>query len=276
MVAEIFPRKPQLKKTLDLLNHIKSVVLSTLSPDVILLQEAPELVNIMMYLSDKYDVAHHGAHPHGNYTFDSLATLIRKGSPWKVDCVSIVPTVLCLTKRITTVTSIKNDNKTIAIANVHLCGGRFDEKDVVTRKIPVDDKLNTMKTETLSKIISGKSSAKPDIIIGDFNSDMYGAIDPATAKNRIYLTNLGFNDNMIQAWNSAPFTFIKENHYILAPYVKTGDSPLQIMKTSAFGPTPDATYFSISRLEYTSSDVINLIDTGFTDHNGLFVQLNCK
>lgn len=144
----------------------------------------------------------------------------------------------------------------IKIANVHLTGGRFDDKNYMN--------LVTKKKEELDEIIL---DYHPDIVVGDFN------YNPFISK-----------DDTEKLWNSInPELNVKNKDKFLDYYfrdahshlIKNQYSPLFIPHpTSKFGGTPDAFYLKLnSGVRATFEKIYDTIAMKLSDHNAVLYKI---
>jgi hypothetical protein len=134
--------------------------------------------------------------------------------PHKTECVSTRPSGLgASVERFGYITTL--EDKGITVANLHLEGGRFVDKTVITTKDPLFLKrLLDYKMELLGVILD----KNPFIIAGDFNSvyspDLKSQYEyftnlnegPLTVKQRVFITE----------WNKKPYDILLEAGYTYA------------------------------------------------------------
>ncbi len=135
----------------------------------------------------------------------------------------------------------------LKIATVHLCGGRFDDKNFT--------RLQHVKTKQLRKVVE---TWHPDIIAGDFNGEpnsvslkthpVYKELNPVF--KRIY-----------EKYHSDGHAYLLENGYVSA--LNSSLKP-----TSRFGGNPDNIYFKPDIVVLKKISIIDFLD--LTDHNGIF------
>ena len=215
------------------------------SPDILFLQEP--------FKSFKLDGYKHVC----SSPLETVSTFVRRSCRWSFERTDVIKTSKCSTERDATVHTITNGDTSIKIANVHLCGGRFDEDDHVTDNI---GDLKQTKEEVIKKLIKKDVS----IVAGDFNSDMSHYIKKrCSSKQKKFLTSKGWSLKQISTWNKAPFNLLKKNAYEYAPCST---------KTSVYGGIPDAVWYNPRTVELYNSVVVEMIDTEreyVTDHNGI-------
>jgi hypothetical protein len=219
-------------------------------PDVICMQEAPKPSKFSSRLSllKHYDIV---CSDRDNKS-ERMVILRRKKSPWQHAGCSGHETNLCKTKRISQLATFTRDKLTVTIANMHLCGGRYDDKN--HKKDSVEN-MATIKGEAVLAMVPDAS-----IIVGDFNS----LPNPFGVMNKSYLTyirKIGWSDQQILAWNETPYDILKQSGFVRVKYNKP---------TSFFGGMPDSMWCK----QYLKPDRINEIDMGMltkksSDHNGI-------
>ena len=183
-----------------------------------------------------------------NYTYDvkgsdseKMGILSKTENTWKMTSYEIINTNnadsdsnKCNTQRDEIIYTITHtsDNTNIKIANVHLCGGGPDERTYGNTQLKTPEELKSIRIEPLKRIIA----KNVDIVLGDFNSDLGYYLNykndsntPLPAQQHKFLKKLGWHDNMITAWNIAPFVFLTENGFELA---RLNDSNGILSKTS--------------------------------------------
>ena len=247
------------------------------NPDFIFLQEAINEINVDNYT---YDVKGSGS--------ERMGILSKTGNTWEMTSSEIINTNnadsdsnKCNTQRDEIIYTITHtsDNTNIKIANVHLCGGGPDERTYGISESKNPNKLTSIKIEPLKRVIN----RDVDIVLGDFNSDLgyylnYKNDNNTTlpAQQKIFLKELGWDDNMITAWNIAPFVFLTDHGFELA---RLNDSNGILSKTSQKGNnTPDAIWYKKSKVTLKNNTIalIDLLTTGASDHNGIYAEFNVK
>ena len=242
------------------LNRALASQLSMSYPDIVVVQEAPASG---MSIAD-YDVYYNDGPSDDN----RMMIMVRKTSKWQVRSNEVYESVHCNTNRYTLLTTVEikvpgHSHRSYIIANVHLCGGRFDEPEL---SISTVDKLKTVKEEVLHQLID----KGVDIILGDFNSDIkHHTTKTVNSEQESYLIDLGWTPDKIAAWNHVPFELLENNDYSLVPVTAT-------VATSYYGTHPDAIWYK-KQLVLVDTDIIDLgaINTvgpghGGSDHNGLW------
>jgi len=224
-------------------------------PDFIFIQEAPNVSSLLEKLRQhqiEYDVV-----SSVGKRSEVMATLRKKDTLWINVSKQIFPSEnRCHTTRICSInTFIHPTSKMVSIANVHLCGGRIDE---IIHCGQDDEMMKDAKQSMILPIVS----ASPDIILGDFNSNMSAFLGPNNPDLLGYLMGLGCSETNAQKWNSLPYELMTEAGYSYVPV----DQP-----THDYGGTPDAVWFKEST-RLVNHQVLNLIGSDASDHNGILVD----
>lgn len=201
--------------------------------------------------------------PKNHHTPECMAmTWTNAHSPWKI---SSTPTIVysdrsCPTYRAAMIQTYIHDatKENIKVANVHLCGGRFDETNPEIFK-----DLNNSKLYVLIKVVGHN----PDIIMGDFYSDLESKTDESgnhLSTNVSFLKGLKeveWAQDTIKMWNTLPNEYLSKQGYVRAiPEINK-------RPTSRFGTTPDAIYYKPDRLKIASSGQEHIHDTPVSDHD---------
>jgi hypothetical protein len=169
----------------------------------------------------------------------------------------------CPTQRFGLVLTVKLGSTNIKIANVHLCGGRIDDKPI-SQKLTEGTALDELLKRKL-RLLKSALEEKPDIIVGDFNSDIIvhytHNTDAAHNKSGQYAYFRGiFYDTaedpltedqikLVIEWNSAAYKLLEENNYIhsgAVKYNKGDDGKFDHEKhgeTSLFGAIVDSIWY---------------------------------
>jgi hypothetical protein len=129
------------------------------------------------------------------------------------------------------------------LVNVHLCGGRFDDKK--------KEQHLRAKQEEIANVLTWK----PDLIIGDFN-----------AEHKVTY-NL---DQVSDTWKFSHLPLLDKNGYLPA-YTRQ-----QVGPTSAYGPTVDWMYYDSKKTHPIGEpEMFDTLKEGekkrLTDHNGVFM-----
>lgn len=144
------------------------------------------------------------------------------------------------------------------IVNVHLCGGRYEDKEFV--------KLQNKKVEMMNKIIS---KYQPDIILGDFNGEpcSQAALEPLKSY-KLYKKIKG-NDIEI-FWKYYSYV-----HYILrAEGYNPAYTKSQVPRTSIYGTTPDWFYYNHETVSPKGEPVLYHHLNKLSDH--LPIEMNFR
>ena len=159
-----------------------------------------------------------------------------------------------------------NNNEIIKLANVHLCGGRFDENIKIGGMLSGNIKdVKLRKNEMLYTLVNKYDI---DIIAGDFNSDLICYLNNELQEQHIsYFKKISPNTPIknFKEWNVTPYNYLKSNDYKLAI------NKDNILKTSIFNTHPDSIWFKKGKLE--KFKYINLIKDNLSDHNGIYCKI---
>ena len=152
-------------------------------------------------------------------------------------------------------TCIRVDGR-IVIANVHLCGGRFDD--------PHYKRLQNTKALALQNLLD---AVHPDIIVGDFNGEQSTDAATKTLQNYPLFRNLKPTEKVefLQYFQSA-HRLLEQSGYEPA-FIEAGLQP-----TNKFGGVSDWVYIRRSlKATVRSVTVINAL--ACSDHNAVLVEL---
>lgn len=226
-------------------------------PDFIFIQEAPpELTSFKN--NDSINENYELYRIIGKNT-EILITLRNKNSLWKCSYNKIFSSENeCYTVRKSYINTFyhTSSHKFITISNVHLCGGRNDEF-MVNKET---EKLIRAKSSMISPIIDWG----PDIILGDFNSDMK-VFHEGIRSNLKFHKELGFSDEGSVLWNTYPYALLESNGYI----------PVLVEETThERGGNPDAIWYKDTSSTFVSYQLLNLIEDGASDHNGILADFS--
>uniref|UniRef100_A0A6C0J9X0 Endonuclease/exonuclease/phosphatase domain-containing protein n=1 Tax=viral metagenome TaxID=1070528 RepID=A0A6C0J9X0_9ZZZZ len=149
----------------------------------------------------------------------------------------------------------------LLIANIHLTGGRNDDKKY---KILGEIKIEQLKTVLI---------ASPDVIVGDFNGDV--AIDSQLDSYQAFTSLNSANKVLFEKYWIAGHELLSSKGYIRAPFGE---------KTSEFGTRPDHIYYKPDIVEIIGMEIVPFIKVPsapgktlkYSDHNGLMVTLQIK
>lgn len=238
----------------------RSDIIKQYNPDIIFIQEC-----------DKTAVNFEKKYNYIDYTIISnevVDVYLRKDSDWKQEYIHQFNTKHSYTVRTCKIIYLKNINsgKILKLANVHLCGGRFDENDKIGGMLLGNIKeVRKRKNEILEKLVCEYNI---DIIAGDFNSDLVSYINnELQSKHFQYFKKISPNTSIeiFKEWNVAPYKYL-ESHNYTTPINKSN-----AINTSIFKTHPDSIWYkngSINDFKY-----IDLIKNNLSDHNGIFCNI---
>ena len=111
--------------------------------------------------------------------------------------------------------------KGVKIANLHLAGGRFDDKEVLGNNFK---KILNFKLELVKKVIK----EEPDIILGDFNSVLEGRRQNLNSQMKYFSKKFRrtlnkSNLDRIKDWNYGPYNLLEDNGYKYSKPDNTND-----------------------------------------------------
>jgi len=159
--------KPLIKRKSDLISKQK--------PDIIFIQESNiSGIKLDNYLYIKF--------PHLAKT-ELMDIYLRKDCNWLKDSIQEITTSLCFTPRSCKIITLKHKttNQKIKIANIHLCGGRYDENDKIGGMLKGSLKdVRKRKNEIIEILVK---THNVDIVAGDFNSDLICYLNNGTLQN---------------------------------------------------------------------------------------------
>jgi len=147
----------------------------------------------------------------------------------------------------------------VVIVNLHMCGGKFDDS--------LYDKLSDTRSNDIRDIIR---TIKPDLIVGDFNSEPTSESSLKTLSRHPMFKGLSHEEKekFLEYYTSHHQT-LEESGYLPAYTVKT------VGKTSIFGGTPDLMYYNPDSLNVkTVKNTEYFIENGLSDHNGVVVKFD--
>ena len=236
----------------------KSDIITQYNPDVIFIQESK--IN-SIDINDNYDYI---KYPYGA----GIDIYLKKNGIWKEDYKTIIKTKYSHTPRICKIIFLKNikTNKIIKLANIHLCGGRFDESDKIGGMLlgTIKD-IRKRKNEILEELINNYNI---DIIAGDFNSDLICYLQDELLEHHLeYFKKISPKTNVkiFKEWNIAPYKYLESNYYTLAT-TKT-----KMIYTSTYKTHPDAIWFKNG--EQVDYKYVKLIKYNLSDHNGIYTKI---
>ena len=231
------------------------------SPDFIFVQEAPTMSHpAIVGVEDRYEVVSLKT-PDYDTGYERMMTLRRRDSPWRPKKgLKAIPffSSECNTERVSTLTPVAHPSgATARIANVHLCGGRFDEEFHCGQ----EESMNDAKMSMLKQLLG-----EATIILGDFNSDFLAHQTPNDEKRLSFLQGLGCSSETAQLWHSLPYQALVGRGFRRVPFTQP---------TSAFGTQPDGIWYS-SSVELREQRVLDALSSGASDHNGLMARFDVR
>ena len=236
----------------------KSDIITNNNPDIIFIQESNKnSINL-----DNYNYINYS--PNKGY----IDIFLRKNSDWKQYYITSFNTKYSYTMRTCKIIFVKNINtkKIIKLANIHLCGGRFDENDKIGGMLLGNIKdIHERKNEILKELINIYDI---DIVAGDFNSDLICYIQDELLQHHLeYFKKISpkTSINIFKEWNIAPYKYLESNNYTLAL------DKSKIKYTSMFKTHPDSIWFKNGKqLDYK---YVKLIKHNLSDHNGIYSKI---
>lgn len=246
---------------------LKGILLKESQPDIIFIQEStPERLS----LGDSYQLLDF---PDQNTPSDSSERMdiyYCQNSSWNVTSQTLINSYPQASPRPSLLVTLEHPSTTsfITLANVHLCGGRYDENDQLGGLLRGDlTSIQQLKTELLQDLVE---NYHVDIIAGDFNSDLNCFLTQGQLCSRqlsfFEKVSPGKSLQVYQQWNLAPFNYLYSQGYQLA---YTGSSNGDLMSTSIFGNHPDAIWFKPEKIQYGKQGMIDFLSPNLSDHQGL-------
>lgn len=239
----------------------RSNLITQNSPDIIFIQECNKKA---INFTSNYDYI--------DYTIlnkEVVDIFLKKDSVWKQEYITQFNTNFSYTIRTCKIIYLKNSitNKIIKLANVHLCGGRFDENNKIGKMLlgSIQD-IQKRKNEVLEKLVNEHSI---DIIAGDFNSDLVCYLQNDLQPQHLNYFKKISPETSIQnfkEWNVAPYKYLELNNYTL------GINKSNIIQTSIFNTHPDSIWFKNG--VQTDYKYIDLITDNLSDHNGIYCNIS--
>lgn len=229
-------------------------------PDIIFIQECN---NSSIDFQNKYEYIDYKI-----LNEEVVDIYLKKNSKWKKDFIFQFNTKYSYTIRTCKIIFLKNiiTNKILKLANVHLCGGRFDEDDKIGGMLIGDEKqIQQRKNEVLEKLINEYDI---DIIAGDFNSDINCYLNDEILPHHLeFLKKVSPNTSIqiLKEWNKSPYNFLDSNLFTLAINKEN------IRNTSIYKTHPDSIWFKNCNL--IEFDYVDLLQENLSDHNGLYCKL---
>ena len=244
------------------MRHTLQQEIATCSPDLLVFQEAPSNLKLEGYRAIQWG---------GPGPYERMGAMIRLDSQWTETTHTMHTTQKCKTTRASVILSLHlktNRDVVLRVGNVHLCGGRYDER-VVHRceDRSIDDCLRDMdgvKIESVQELILRGT----DIILGDFNSDVHHYLKnkPHPSQEQ-YMKKSGWSSDQIRTWNISPFKLLHDKEYVLVE---------PQAQTSFYGTTTDVIWYKRNQMTLQSHGVIDMGANTATypseaasDHNGL-------
>ena len=141
----------------------------------------------------------------------------------------------------------------ITISNVHLTGGRYDDQKY--------EKYENAKSIQLDNLVS---KFKPDIILGDFNSE---SVDDEVKKSiKDYKLYKKLEQNQKSKYIN--YSLSGHNYLLNKKYTKAYEEN-DVRPTSVYGGVPDWVYYNRKILYKVKVKKIKTLDV--TDHNGILI-----
>jgi len=184
-----------------------------------------------------------------NYDGKMTNSIYARERPKKIERLDISDN--CPVGRCAVIVTLSNG---IKLANVHLCGGRFDDRQF--------RRLRNVKEEQLQSLVELHD---PDMIVGDFNGEP--SVGPSLRTHPVYM---GLNDEDRALYE----TYHTSGHsYLLSKgYADVLSSLMTFVPTSRFGGQPDHIYFKSksSGIRLTKTEIVSF--QGLTDHQGILAR----
>ena len=242
----------------------KSDIIAKYNTDIILVQECDKTA---IDFSNDYNYI-----DYSSMNSEIIDVYLKKKSKWIQDSIIEFNTTLSYTTRTCKIICLKNKitNQLIKIANIHLCGGRFDENDKIGGMLIGNLKtIRTKKNEIIEKLVN---QYNVDIIAGDFNSDLicYLNNDTLQKQHLNYLQKISPKKSLkvYQEWNSTPYKYLFNNNYSLAFLDTNKNNYTSIYKTH-----PDSIWFKKGLFIQNEYKYIDLITNTLSDHNAIYTKL---
>lgn len=243
----------------------KSNFISKYNSDLILVQECDRK---LLDFSCNYDYIDYCSCKN-----EMVEIYLRKDSDWKINSKFEFDTELSYTIRSCKVLELINNDKLIKIANIHLCGGRFDENDNIGKMLIGNIKeIRSRKNEVIKKLIDDFNI---DIIAGDFNSDLNCYLNNGNLQKEHlnYFQKISPKKSILtySEWNVCPYRLLNENNYNLAYNKDNNYNYTSIYKTH-----PDSVWYKSNLFNQKDYNYIDLISKNYSDHNGIYVNFFIK
>jgi hypothetical protein len=229
------------------------------NPDFIFIQECEiECIKLNNYTIVQF--------PHNKV--ELVEIFIKNDSLWEIYFTEQFNSTYSYTTRACRIIYVKHKytNKIMKLANIHLCGGRYDENDYIGGMLvgSIND-IHNRKLEILRELVDKYNI---DIIAGDFNSDIN-----CYKYNKVATEQLKFFKNIspktkykiFEEWNKCPYIYLKNNNYTLSSKTKG--------YTSIYKTHPDSIWYKNCNEKQMS--YIDLITKYLSDHNGIYSLFIC-
>ena len=144
----------------------------------------------------------------------------------------------------------------VTIANVHLTGGRYDDKKY--------EKYEKARMRQLEKLVT---KYNPDVIVGDFNSE---SVKEELKKS---LRNYDLYNNLDEKHKKQYIKYSLSGHnYLLNKRYTKAYKEKRVRPTSIYGGVPDWFYYKNEVLNIVNVSLLSFMDV--TDHNGILVTVS--
>lgn len=142
----------------------------------------------------------------------------------------------------------------IRVANVHLSGGRYDDKYA--------DSIRDIKEAQLEAVLA----LRPHVVVGDFNGQPQV---PKTPSMDAYISSLRVTEGGFAAMFTGGHALLRRSGYAAALLAEAS-------ATSIFGTVPDWVYYLPPRLQPTRIRVEDFTSGDLTDHNAVVVTFRIR
>ena len=144
----------------------------------------------------------------------------------------------------------------VTIASVHLTGGRYDDQKY--------EKYKKARMRQLDKLVV---KYKPDVILGDFNSE---SVEEELKRS---LKNYNLYNNLDEKHKKKYIKYSLSGHnYLLNNRYTKAYEEKRVRPTSIYGGVPDWFYYKNEVLKIVNVSLISFMD--LTDHNGILVTVS--
>ncbi|CAF1478894.1 unnamed protein product [Adineta ricciae] len=189
---------------------------------------------------------------HGHYLANTIYVL-RKHMKYVEKLSAVNLTILTETVRCAAVLRLYGT----VIANVHLCGGRFDDKQFWNFK--------ELKYLQLKRLVQ---QYHPDIILGDFNNEQSKSVAKKQLDIYEFYKNLNSSDRLLfEHYYTAGSVYLQDQTKYSPAY-----NEATIGATSIYGGTPDWVYVTYPSRLTGKVGKYDTITTNLSDHNALFIE----